>query len=160
MFALNFTNSGMYSGMQHISHPTRSFKLANKYIWNISDDIYNEFKKMGPRKYILSKKFECKYKSEKIQFYLKCCAKYSEDSQKCALFLQIDKLEKNIKSVKIEYDLLCKTAENKVYRNLILPQMLSNDKLYCGSILWRIALHKTTSITWRIGLKIIDVTYY
>ncbi len=75
------------------------------------------------------------YKNDNIKFYLKCCAK-------CALFWHF------------EYDILYKIGENKLYRNLIV---LNNDKLYCE---WGIAFHKTTSIVWRIGLKIIDVTYY
>eukprot|EP01084_Bolivina_argentea_P271663 462312_1 len=132
---------------------------VQQYSWNIGNDLYDEFKRMAPRQYILSKHYEYEHKAHKISFYLKCCRQYSEESTKCALFLYLDELPKHIKSVTVEYDLLCRNG-NKLYRNLILPQRLSNEKPYCGLQAFSSKSVTTrTSIPWIIGLKVLDVTY-
>eukprot|EP01084_Bolivina_argentea_P079034 143428_1 len=131
---------------------------VQQFEWEISNELYKQFKNMKSRKYIKSPIYE--YAIDKIKFYLRCCSKYSDESNKCALFFHLDSnifTGTNIESIQIEYNLLCQQTK---YKNIMSAQWLSKNKQYCGFQTFSTkVLNKKKSITWKIGIKILQIIH-
>ena len=95
-----------------------------------------------------------------MAFHLQCSAKYSDESQKIAIFLYLDSLPINIEKVRVEFDLLCESDTKHTYRNFMEPQWLWKNKQYCGFQTFPSSrLSKYKFIKWRLGIKIIQIKY-
>eukprot|EP01084_Bolivina_argentea_P099821 179369_1 len=138
-----------------------NIKKVQQYEWNIEGDEYEKFKNMKARKYLKSKEYKCAIgDNEEMSFYLECCAKYTEGSEQCGLFLclDVDKLPVYIQEIKIEMDII--GQNKKKYRYQMAVQKLSAMKQYCGSQIFPSSdLQKNNSIKWRIGMKVIEKIY-
>eukprot|EP01084_Bolivina_argentea_P291510 501008_1 len=132
---------------------------VQQFDWKIDGDDYKSFITFPCRKYINSKRYIYNINNEqRITFYLKCCAKYSDESKKCALFLYLNELPKQIESIRIEFDLLC--DKKNPYKQYITPQWLSKSQIFCGSQTFSHKdLERNSLIVWHLGIKLIDIQY-
>eukprot|EP01084_Bolivina_argentea_P096888 174171_1 len=142
---------------------------VKQFIWKLKDNEYEEFKNKRSREYIESSKQQYKLNDEdNVDFHFEICAKYSDMQNNCALFLHLDKLPKNVKEIKIEYEVLCilektNAKGRRIHKHLMSFQWLTKEstgKDYCGSQIFPFRdLEKYSCMTWKIGAKILDIEY-
>eukprot|EP01084_Bolivina_argentea_P017255 32231_1 len=155
---LKFLFYGKNKLFDHFNINKSLIKSVQSYRWEIKDDEYNEFIKKKPRHYIESKQYSYHINGEEIKFHLRCYAKYSDTSPKCALFLHLDSLSDTINGISIEFDVIC--DKKSKYKHLMSTQLLSHNKRCCGFQTFEFdKLTKNTSITWIMGLKILEIQY-
>ena len=142
---------------EHFGISMPDINHVKQCIWRIECDQYEEFINKKPRQYIESQPYEYIISTEeKIRFHLECCAKYSDSSQKCALFLHLDELPPMIHAINVEFDVLCTKSPSK-YRHLMPSQWLHTQKPHCGTQTFPYKhLAKNESIHWFIGLKVLQ----
>uniref|UniRef100_A0A7S0TCG4 Uncharacterized protein n=1 Tax=Elphidium margaritaceum TaxID=933848 RepID=A0A7S0TCG4_9EUKA len=156
-----FNDPQQYVSQFQMSPTDTPIRWVKQYEWRIDGLDYERFNKSQPRQYLISDQ-EYRYNGPMamISFKLECCAKYSEESDKTALFLHITQMQPHVRSVLIGYDILCDgLGKHKNYEHSIMPQWMQKNKLHCGLQLFSSKRLTETSITWKIALRIIDVKY-
>merc|ERR1712013_872715 len=85
----------------------------------------------APGKFVVSPKFKFRMAMGlKVVFHLRCYAKYSADSSKCAIFMFVDQFPDSVKRVRIEADIQC--HKKKKYGQLFQRMILSTDDRMAG----------------------------
>eukprot|EP01084_Bolivina_argentea_P045138 83082_1 len=150
-----FTDS--YEFFTYFNFDISKINFAKEFKWRIEDNQYKSFICMKPRQYLKSSEYKYEIKKNTfITFHMETCAKYSDESECCALFVFLDTLPINIEAIRIEYELLC--CKKAKYKNTMAPQWLSKHKQYCGFKCFPSkSLKKNNSILWNLAIKILNV---
>ena len=142
----------------HLSIDKSQINAVQQYEWRIEGDEYEKCRKLAASEYLQSPQFSFATDSDSVigfhfQFYDRMSF---DDKEYCGIFVEIDEMPEDMKSINIEVDIKCN--ENKAYRHLMRNQKLTQKKQNCGfRVFDTTELNKNSYFVWTFGVKIFNV---
>ena len=138
----------------HLSIDQSQIKSVQQYEWRIEGDEYQKCKSHTAAEYVKSDQFKFIMDEDCIvSFHFIFYGQMAGDNRYCGVFVEIDKMPRNMELIRIEVDMKCN--EKKKYRQLMREQLLSQEKRVCGCRVFESKeLDKNDFLRWVFGVKI------